>query len=175
MTTRFFFDTEFIEDGCTIDLISIGMVAARDEQHSARTFYAINSDCDHRRADKWVIENVIDKLPRGRQEAGLWMGRSVIRERVEKFIRTEKTPYEFWAYFADYDWVVFCQLFGKMIDLPKGFPMYCNDLKQEMHRLGITRDNLPPNENEHDALEDAKWAHRAWLGIREYERGRNGG
>lgn len=37
---------------------------------------------------------------------------------------------EFYAYYADYDWVVFCWLFGKMIDLPKGFPMYCIDLKQ---------------------------------------------
>ncbi len=37
---------------------------------------------------------------------------------------------EFWAYYADYDWVVFCQLFGTMMDLPKGFPMYCLDLKQ---------------------------------------------
>lgn len=39
---------------------------------------------------------------------------------------------EFYAYYADYDWVVFCWLFGKMIDLPKGFPMYCKDLKQMM-------------------------------------------
>ncbi len=38
----------------------------------------------------------------------------------------------FYAYYADYDWVAFCWLFGKMIDLPKGFPMYCIDLKQEM-------------------------------------------
>lgn len=37
---------------------------------------------------------------------------------------------EFYAYYADYDWVAFCWLFGKMIDLPKGFPMYCRDLKQ---------------------------------------------
>lgn len=36
----------------------------------------------------------------------------------------------FYGYYADYDWVVFCWLFGKMIDLPKGFPMYCRDLKQ---------------------------------------------
>ena len=36
----------------------------------------------------------------------------------------------FYAYYADYDWVVFCWLFGRMIDLPKGFPMYCNDLQQ---------------------------------------------
>lgn len=37
---------------------------------------------------------------------------------------------EFYAYYADYDWVVFCSLFGTMMDLPKGFPMYCRDLKQ---------------------------------------------
>lgn len=37
---------------------------------------------------------------------------------------------DFYAYYADYDWVVFCSLFGRMIDLPKGFPMYCRDLKQ---------------------------------------------
>jgi len=37
---------------------------------------------------------------------------------------------EFYGYYSDYDWVVFCWLFGRMIDLPKGFPMYCIDLKQ---------------------------------------------
>ncbi len=36
----------------------------------------------------------------------------------------------FYAYYADYDWVVFCWLFGNMIALPSGFPMYCRDLKQ---------------------------------------------
>lgn len=41
-----------------------------------------------------------------------------------------KTSIEFYGYYCDYDWVVFCWLFGKMIDLPKGFPMYCKDLKQ---------------------------------------------
>lgn len=39
-------------------------------------------------------------------------------------------PIEFYGYYADYDWVLLCSLFGRMIDLPKGFPMYCRDLKQ---------------------------------------------
>lgn len=39
-------------------------------------------------------------------------------------------PIEFYAYYADYDWTVFCWLFGRMIDLPPDFPMYCIDLKQ---------------------------------------------
>lgn len=37
---------------------------------------------------------------------------------------------QFYAYFADYDWVVSCWLFGRMLDLPKNFPYYCRDLKQ---------------------------------------------
>jgi len=45
---------------------------------------------------------------------------------------------EFYAYYADYDWVVFCWLFGKMIDLPKGFPMYCRDLKQMLDDKSIS-------------------------------------
>jgi hypothetical protein len=43
--------------------------------------------------------------------------------------RDKFTP-EIYGYFADYDWVVFCWLFGRMIRLPKGLPMYCRDLKQ---------------------------------------------
>jgi hypothetical protein len=39
-------------------------------------------------------------------------------------------PVKFHAYYADYDWVVFCWLFGKMINLPKWLPKYCIDLKQ---------------------------------------------
>lgn len=37
---------------------------------------------------------------------------------------------EFYGYYADYDWVLFCSLYGRMLDLPNEFPMYCRDLKQ---------------------------------------------
>lgn len=46
------------------------------------------------------------------------------------FIPNKYPNPEFWADYCSYDWVVFCWLFGKMIDLPKGFPMYCNDIQQ---------------------------------------------
>jgi hypothetical protein len=68
---------------------------------------------------------------------------------------------EFYGYYADYDWVVFCWLFGRMLDLPKGFPMYCKDLKQMMDEKklgkGWTIENCPKSLNEHNALADAKW------------------
>lgn len=64
-----------------------------------------------------------------------------IAKEIKEFVGTEETignweqvkdkmNTQFYGYYADYDWVVFCWLFGKMIDLPKGFPMYCIDLKQ---------------------------------------------
>jgi hypothetical protein len=55
---KYYFDTEFIEDGKTIDLISIGIVA-----DDGREYYAINENCDFSKASDWVKENVIAKLP----------------------------------------------------------------------------------------------------------------
>lgn len=90
----------------------------------------------------------------------------------------------FYAYYADYDWVVFCWLFGTMMELPKGFPMYCRDLKQmydeaqdkwdklshikkiaycKKHKLVSVEEklkhlsNYPHQENEHSAIDDAEW------------------
>ena len=78
----------------------------------------------------------------------------------------------FYAYFADYDWVAFCWLFGKMMDLPNRFPMYCNDLKQLMDEkqsfliqkygnvdaVKINEyDTYPKQENEHSAIHDARF------------------
>ena len=78
---------------------------------------------------------------------------------------------KFYGYYADYDWVVFCWLFGKMNNLPAGFPMYCSDLKQKLDRIEKeynskgselifnTKEllNYPKQTNEHNALADARW------------------
>ena len=156
MITRFFFDTEFIDDGKTVELISIAVVSHYGE------FYAVNQDCDMTRADEWVQKNVVAKLPV--QGSPSWMTKTEIRDRLKRFIQRRQPPYEFWAYFADYDWVVFCQLFGKMLDLPHGFPHYCCDLKQEMRRQNIPREHLPPIADEHNALSDARWVKRVFDG-----------
>lgn len=73
----------------------------------------------------------------------------------------------FWGYYADYDWVVFCQLFGTMMDLPKGFPMYCCDIKQWCDMLGNPK--LPEQgKGEHHALADARWNRQAWEFLQKY-------
>jgi hypothetical protein len=70
-------------------------------------------------------------------------------------------PVEFYGYYADYDWVVICWIFGRMIDMPKGFPFYCKDLKQMLDEANVgddwLQDNCPQSEDEHNALADAKW------------------
>lgn len=85
---------------------------------------------------------------------------------------------EFYGYFCDYDWVLFCSLFGTMMDLPPGFPMYMRDLKQTLDevakRLGKNgkannvyiegpvqllkeHKDYPKPTVEHDALADAQF------------------
>lgn len=151
---RFWLDTEFLEDGKTIDLISIGVVA-----EDGRTFYAqqIQSDDFNARLTPWLRENVLPHLTADR-----WLTRDEIRAQLLDFCDPDKygKP-EFWGYYADYDWVVLCQLFGRMIDLPKGWPMYCRDIKQLCDELGNPK--LPEQgKGEHHALADAQWNKVAW-------------
>lgn len=186
---KYFLYTEFIEGFHRpllgkrrhfIDLISIGIVA-----EDGRKYYAISNDFDPRKADAWVMENVLRPLYEEivKMDFDRWkiampaytglphefsisnlkkaikrFGKSTkqIRQEIIDFVNPDvvqqflsglwpdkvelakhncstKHGYaqpEFYAYYADYDWVVFCSLFGRMIDLPKGFPMYCKDLKQ---------------------------------------------
>ena len=72
---------------------------------------------------------------------------------------------EFVAYYADYDWVVFCWLWGKMLDLPTGFPMYCIDLMQIIDEVGVDKKLLKKQVsqiNAHNALDDAQWVRNAY-------------
>jgi hypothetical protein len=55
-----------------------------------------------------------------------------------------------------------------MMDLPKGFPMYCRDIKQLCDELGNPK--LPEQgKGEHNALEDARWNRNAYLWLRDYQ------
>jgi len=165
---RYWFDTEFIEDGKTIDLLSIGIVA-----EDGREFYAESLDADLSRANDWVKANVLPQLWINRRDAfpnggfadgkGWWaLHRIGIANAVSLFCWPQDygKP-EFWGYYADYDWVVLCQLFGTMMDLPKGWPMYCRDIKQWCDMLGNPK--LPEQgKGEHHALADARWNKTAW-------------
>ncbi len=66
---------------------------------------------------------------------------------------------KFYGYYADYDWVVFCWLYGRMMDLPKSFPWFCIDLKQTLNEKGNPniKHIKDMNKDVHNALSDAKF------------------
>jgi hypothetical protein len=147
---KFYLDTEFIEAGPyrPVQLISIGLVSEKGS-----TLYAESSEFNSADASEWVLDNVLPHLgnPESREKL------ASIGERIKWFVNGENEgKIEFWGYYADYDWVVFCQIFGTMMDLPKGFPMYCRDIKQLCDSLGNPK--LPEQSStEHNALNDALW------------------
>ncbi len=154
---KFFLDTEFIESGPgkPIQLISIGIVS-----EDGRELYEISSEFNPEDANAWVKENVLAKL----ESPDIVKPLPLIKIKLDivdfVYRNGDKKP-EFWGYYADYDWVVFCQIFGTMIDLPKGFPMYCRDLKQWCDQMGNPK--LPPQDSaEHNALNDARWNRKAY-------------
>lgn len=143
---RYFLDTEFIEDGKTIDLVSLALVC-----EDGRELYVQSEEADLSRASGWVKKHVISNL-----DKTSWYTRDEIKTKLLDFV---KLPAQFWGYYADYDWVALCQIFGTMMDLPEGWPMYCNDLKQLQVAKAPDVDlhKLCQQEAEHNALWDARW------------------
>ncbi len=173
---RYFLDTEFIERGAEhpIDLISIAVVA-----EDGREYYAENSEADLSKASEWVQENVVTHLWSRRPdkaEANKWsrdggsggyLNRRIIAADLRTFVTGDRP--EFWADYADYDWVVFAQIFGTMMDLPEGFPMYCNDIQQWRFNLGSPE--LPQQTGTaHNALDDARYCKQLWEFLNTYSR-----
>jgi len=203
---KYFLDTEFIEGFHKplfgkkrhfIDLISIGIVC-----EDGREYYAISNEFRTKDADDWVKKNVISKLdskntfrsglitPTMRMAGPVWKSNEQIRKDLLTFFGCWRDQLfwrapegiEVYGYYADYDWVLFCSLFGRMIDLPKGFPMYCIDIKQELDNKAKdkkkewganathfdmvnhikTLATYPKQQDEHNALSDAKWNYKLY-------------
>lgn len=179
---RLFFDTEFSENGRGIDLISIGIRREDGAEYYAQALTGwAPSDCND-----WVRTNVLPHLKRctrrnyisidnemfehrlARSQAAparalcnpdcAWRTREEMRADIIAFAGA--TP-EWWAWYASYDWVVLCQLFGRMVDLPKGWPMYVMDLKQAQR--GFPSVQVPAADGAaHNALVDARRAERIY-------------
>ena len=68
-----------------------------------------------------------------------------IAKEIEEFCKPDRKfeteSVDFYGYYSAYDWVAFCWLFNKMIELPKGYNWVCNDLKQWQDRLGEILNN----------------------------------
>lgn len=180
---KYFLDTEFIETGMAhpIQLISLG-IRGEDE----RELYVQNADCHFYIASNWIREHVFPKLTlqahntiKLRAEGNIpiesmisvptpslvrpWARYTELRMIISDFINESSSRPEFWGYYSDYDWVLFSQIFGRMIDLPSSWPRYCRDLKQLVDALGNPKLQKPIPMEEHHALYDARWLHRTFL------------
>ena len=185
---KYFIDTEFVEKPGSIELISIGIVS-----ETGASFYAESCCFDERNAPGWVQNNVLphlkwigktlkdeiiynDALCHNFQyydsstRYEVFGSLKHIRDSVRDFIKIKThNKLEFWGYYADYDWVLFCWLFGTMMDLPKGYPMYCKDIKQVMDEKGNPQ--KPENKSiSHNALDDAKYHKELYDWIINYEK-----
>lgn len=188
---KYWIDTEFIEWPGHLQLISIGITS-----EDGRVYYAISKEYDETKANEWVKRNVLSKLepenefPRKSlssiaRDIFTFVNPKWIKELStlshEEFIAlhdirdkagwSQVAHPEFWAYYADYDWVAFCHIFGPMVSLPGGFPMYCRDLKQWMDQVGLPESLKPADPaGAHNALVDAKWNKQLYNIIAEYEK-----
>lgn len=153
---KIFYDTEFIDDGKTIDLISIGMVA-----EDGREYYAVSSEFNWNKAmaSEWLRQNVIVSLPtvigpKLNRHHPLVKQRKVIADDIKNFL-TGPPGIELWAYYGAYDHVALAQLYGAMISLPSCVPMFTHDIKQ--FALSRCVGELPQQASgNHNALEDAR-------------------
>lgn len=192
--TLFGFRTPFKSNVPTIDLISIGMVSELgDEYYGISKEFNLKEAWNRQdpNGSFWLRENVLgviyDRLTliNGDVMGAEPFSYSALKMLINKYGKTREdiaedilmmvrnvqgklndySDIQLFGYYSAYDHVALCWLFGKMIDLPKGFPMFTTDLKQIFDEINakIPEHNLksyqdyPKASNEHDALEDARW------------------
>jgi hypothetical protein len=140
---RIYVDTEFIDTGTLVHPISFGLV---DDE--GREYYAEVDGAPLHLADDWVKEHVIPKLQR--------VVTPIVQIRADILTFCGSGEVEFWGSYCAYDWLVLCQLWGKMVDGPKRWPHRINDIAQLAASKGLDEANWPvPFGDPHNALYDA--------------------
>lgn len=151
---RYFYDCEFIEDGRTIELVSIGVVA-----QDGREFYAVSAEFDPGRAGAWVASHVLPQLPPPSDLA--WRSRATIRDELREFLTAPGLPVQLWAWCAAYDHVALAQLWGDMPALPRMIPRFTYEIRQHWEAAGCPP--IPnPGADRHHALADARLGFARW-------------
>lgn len=183
MTHRYFLDTEFLDNENETTMISIALVCDDDRElyFANSEWLAYDGSINTSRADDWLRANVFPHIPPCtcpryqtndhkygpnderfiHQDQCRWRHPTKIRDAIAEFVKDpgDGVKPEVWAYYASYDWFLFCKLFGRMLNMPKHFPWLVNDLKTWSTHMGFKgkfRDLLP-DAGHHDALADAKW------------------
>lgn len=150
---RYWYDTEFYEDGKEIHLISFGIVA-----EDGRELYLENADFNWGIVpdDHWLWANVYPHLTHERTL------KNDMANQIRRFITMDGTEFDnqIWGYYPSYDHVCLAQLFGRMVNMPDGIPWFTMCVKQLAVSMGVT--TLPTQDDvHHHALADARWTKKA--------------
>lgn len=137
---KLFLDTEFTGLYQYTELISIAIVAETGEE-----FYAEFTDFNKDKVSSWVEDNVVAHLfvdaknqsfdlrkmhllgNRNEVKSALliWLNQFALKKDIEGNILPSL---QFWADVPHYDWVLFCELFGGALNIPKNIYYMCFDL-----------------------------------------------
>lgn len=204
MTTkprRLTYDLEFVEDGHSIELVSIGVVRvdALPPRSAPATatgpdveYYAINADISIERLTSrpWLAENVLPHLPTFTREQRYMSQRRTDIDRREPYVKPRRqiaaevakflldTPgdgsLELWADCGAYDHVCLCwTCWGPMAKKPAAIPDRTNEIRQYAEHLGVPLLNPPVGRGvKHRAIDDARTV--AWQLRRLDEQARSG-
>jgi 3' exoribonuclease, RNase T-like len=175
---RIYHDWEFLENGATnsVKPISVGMVTEDGHELYCEFFQAPWSDIYKH---EWLKANVVPALHPGINAAIVaGVGNGIVKSNIaicnkvynflrDAFNRDPNNLISLWGWYSSYDHVCLGQLFGSMIELPDIIPMWTNDIKQEVMRLGnpLIPNMRLPGETVHNALDDARAEKRMheWL------------
>jgi len=188
--TRLFMDTEFTGLHQDTTLISIGIMS-EDGKH----FYMELSDYDQEQVDDWILENVIGNLVMAEPFAGedeyfsatrhrdnpvgedLYNSYSIQLRGDSSLLKSELTKWlgqfkavEIWSDCLAYDWMLFCQIWGGALELPKNIYYIPFDLstmfkvkgidpdviREEFAEVAIPHPANTPFSPKHNALWDAE-------------------
>lgn len=168
---RIFHDWEFLEDGSTIDWISVGM-----RREDGAELYLVNKAAGEGdlywriTQHPWLMANVVPHLPLLDHDGksftldnnhpavtGHHRAAEVIKAFVLEVVAMGHEP-ELWAWFGAYDHVRLAQMFGPMARLPQGIPMVTHDIMTLARFAGNdARRTAPVQQGDaHHALADAR-------------------
>ena len=169
---KIFFDTEFTGLHQNTSLISIGCVS--EEGH---TFYATLKDYSYEYIDKWIVDNVLDNLlyseddkdfeviditdAKGMQSQRYYnITTGKCKDLLLEWLKHFNDDIVMWSDCLAYDWVLFCELFGGAMKVPKFINYIPRDICTLFDIKGIDPDISRLDFSEikevrHNALADA--------------------
>jgi hypothetical protein len=160
--TKLFFDFEFTGLHQNTTPISLGIVS-----ECGKTFYAEFTDYDENQVDEWIRKNVVQYLKVQDPAFVFYPAASEYRgprEMVAKLLEIWLIQFgkvEMWGDTLAYDWVLFCELFGGALHIPKNVYYIPFDLSTLFKERGYDPDTSRREfsgilEEGHNALVDAR-------------------